>query len=72
MIKRKEKQEANMFEGRCLYWTDIPLRITKTNPFFQLMFDVVTIVGLMYKFPPMRSGEFFKGKRMISIVDWRT
>jgi hypothetical protein len=48
---KKEKQEANRVVGRCLFWSDISLSITKNNPFFQSMCDVIAIVGLKYKFP---------------------
>jgi len=33
VIKRREKEEADKFLGRILLWSDLPLNITKTNPF---------------------------------------
>lgn len=32
--------------GRCLFWSDLPLSITKNNPFCQPMGDVIAIVSL--------------------------
>ena len=49
IFKKKEKQEADRVMGRCLFWKDLPLSITKTNPFWQPMCDVIVVVGLGYK-----------------------
>jgi hypothetical protein len=49
LVKKREKEEADMVMGRCLYWSDIPLRITKNNLFWQLMCDVIVVVGPGYK-----------------------
>ena len=35
--------------GRMIFWSDLPLSITKTNPFFQPMCDAIAIVGPCYK-----------------------
>jgi hypothetical protein len=51
MIKKKKKQEVERAVGRCLLWSDIPLSITKTNPFFQSICDAITTVGPGYKCP---------------------
>jgi hypothetical protein len=72
MLKKKEKKEANRVVGRCLFWSDIPLSITKNNPFWQPMCDAIVVVGLGYK--PLRScgGQFFKKKRRTSTLDWQS
>jgi hypothetical protein len=36
---------------RCLFWSDIPLSITKNNPFWQPMCDAIVVVGPRYKIP---------------------
>lgn len=33
IVKKKEKQEVDRVMGRCRFWSDLPLNITKTNPF---------------------------------------
>ena len=35
--------------GRCIFWSDLPLSITKTNPFWQPMCDAIAVVGPGYK-----------------------
>eukprot|EP00253_Pinus_taeda_P015844 PITA_15844 len=35
--------------GRCIFWSDLPLSITKTNPFWQPMCDAIVVVGPGYK-----------------------
>jgi len=49
LVKKKEKQEANKVMGRCIFWSDLPLSITKTNPFWQPMCDAIAVVGPGYK-----------------------
>eukprot|EP00253_Pinus_taeda_P035915 PITA_35915 len=49
LVKKKEKQEADRAMGRCLFWSDLPLNITKTNPFWQPMCDAIVVVGPGYK-----------------------
>jgi hypothetical protein len=49
VVKKKEKQEADRVMGRCLFWSDLPLSITKTNPFWQPMCDAIVVVGPGYK-----------------------
>eukprot|EP00253_Pinus_taeda_P009492 PITA_09492 len=49
LVKKKEKQEAYRVMGRCLFWSDLPLSITKTNPFWQPMCDAIAVVGPRYK-----------------------
>jgi hypothetical protein len=51
VLKKKEKKEAYMVVGRCLFWSDIPLSITKNNPFWQPMCDAIVVVGPGYKSP---------------------
>ena len=34
MIKKKEKKDADRLMGRMIFWSDLPLSITNTNPFF--------------------------------------
>jgi hypothetical protein len=51
MLKKKEKKEADRVVGRCLSWSDIPLSITKNNPFWQPMCDAIVDVGPGYKSP---------------------
>jgi hypothetical protein len=51
MLKKKEKKEADKVVGRCLFWSDIPLSITKNNPFWQPMCDAIVVVGPGYKNP---------------------
>jgi hypothetical protein len=64
MVKIKEKQEADKLVCRCFVWSDISFSVIKNNPFYQSMFDVVAIVGLVYKAPtydevrgPIRQNE---------------
>ena len=35
--------------GTCLFWSDLPLNITKTNPFWQPMCDVIDVMGPGYE-----------------------
>eukprot|EP00253_Pinus_taeda_P032135 PITA_32135 len=49
LVKKKEKQEADRDMGRCIFWSDLPLSITKANPFWQPMCDAIAIVGPGYK-----------------------
>jgi hypothetical protein len=51
VLKKKEKKEADRAVGRCLFWSDIPLSITKNNPFWQPMCDAIVVVGPGYKIP---------------------
>jgi hypothetical protein len=51
MFKKKEKKETDRAVGRCLFWSDIPLSITKNNPFWQPMCDAIVVVGPGYKSP---------------------
>jgi hypothetical protein len=51
MLKKKEKKEAYRAMERCLFWSDIPLSITKNNPFWQSMSDAIVVVGPGYKNP---------------------
>jgi hypothetical protein len=51
VLKKKEKKEADKVVGRCLFWSDIPLNITKNNPFCQPMCDAIVVVGPRYKSP---------------------
>jgi hypothetical protein len=51
VLKKREKKEADVVVGRCLFWSDIPLSITKNNPFWQLMCDAIVVVGPGYKSP---------------------
>jgi hypothetical protein len=51
VLNKKEKKEADMVVGRCLFWSDIPLSITKNNPFWQSMCDAIVVVGPGYKIP---------------------
>jgi len=46
---KKDKKEANIVLGRCLFKIDIPLSITKTNQFLKSMSDTIAIVGPRYK-----------------------
>jgi hypothetical protein len=47
--KKREKQEADRVMGKCLFWSDLPLSITKNNPFWQPMCDAIVVVGPGYK-----------------------
>jgi hypothetical protein len=49
VLKKREKAEADRVMGRCLFWSDIPLSITKNNPFWQPMCDAIVVVGPGYK-----------------------
>jgi hypothetical protein len=51
VLKKKEKKEADRLVGRCLFWSDIPLKITKNNPFWQSLCDSIVVVGPVYKSP---------------------
>jgi hypothetical protein len=51
MVKIKAKQQVDKLAGGCFLWSDIPFRIAKNKPFYQSMFDVVTIIGPEYKAP---------------------
>jgi hypothetical protein len=51
VLKKKEKKEVDRAVGRCLLWSDIPLNITKNNPFWQPMHDAIVVVGQGYKSP---------------------
>jgi hypothetical protein len=33
LVKKREQQEASRLMGRCLFWSDLPLTITRNNPF---------------------------------------
>eukprot|EP00253_Pinus_taeda_P022485 PITA_22485 len=46
---KKKKQEADRVMGRCIFWSDLSLSITKTNPFWQPMCDAIAVVGPRYK-----------------------
>jgi len=48
-IKKREKEETYWVMGRCLFWSDLHLTITKNNPFWQPMCDVVAVDGPWYK-----------------------
>ena len=37
--------------GGVFFWSDIPLSITKNNPFWQPMCDAIAVVGPGYKIP---------------------
>eukprot|EP00253_Pinus_taeda_P035608 PITA_35608 len=52
LVKKKEKQEADGVMGWCIFWCDLPLSITKTNPFWQPMYDAIAVVGPGYKSAP--------------------
>eukprot|EP00253_Pinus_taeda_P017244 PITA_17244 len=49
LVKKKEKQDADRVIGRCIFWSDLPLSISKTNPFWQPMCDAIAVVGPGYK-----------------------
>jgi hypothetical protein len=49
VIKKREKAEADRVMGKCLFWSDLPLSITKSNPFLQPMCDAINVVGPRYK-----------------------
>ena len=49
VIKKRDKVEADRVMGMCFYRSDIPLSMTKNNPFWQLMYDAIAIVGPGYK-----------------------
>eukprot|EP00253_Pinus_taeda_P002247 PITA_02247 len=49
LYKKKEKQEADRLMGRVIFWSDLPLTITKTNPYWQPMCDAIAVVGPGYK-----------------------
>ena len=51
MVKKREKEEADRIMGRMFFWSDLPLTITRNNPFFQPMCDAIAIVGPRYKCP---------------------
>jgi hypothetical protein len=34
VVKKREQQEASRLMGRCLFWSDLPLTITRNNPFW--------------------------------------
>jgi hypothetical protein len=72
MLKKKEKKEAARAVGRCLFWSDIPLNITKNNPFWQPVCDVIAVVGPQgIKALPLRrcGDQFFKKKIRTSTLD---
>jgi hypothetical protein len=72
VVKKKEKQEASRLMGRCLFWSDLPLTITRNNPFWQPMCHAIAVVGLGLKPLHMRScgGLFFKQRRRTSMPGW--
>eukprot|EP00253_Pinus_taeda_P014538 PITA_14538 len=49
IVKKKEKQEVDRVMGWCHFWSNLPLSITKTNPFWQPMCDVIVVLGPGYK-----------------------
>jgi hypothetical protein len=51
VVKKREQQEASRLMGRCLFWSDLPLTITRNNPFWQSMCDAIAVVGLGFKAP---------------------
>jgi hypothetical protein len=65
MVKKKEKEEADMIVARCFLWSDIPFNIAKNNPFYHSMFEVVAIVGPRYKGPSFNDlrGPLLQGEK---------
>ena len=51
MIKNREKKDTDRLMGEMIFWSDLSLSITKTNPFFQPMCDSIIVVGPGYKAP---------------------
>jgi hypothetical protein len=51
VVKKREQQEASRLMGRCLFWSDLPLTITRNNPFWQPMCDAIAVVGPGFKAP---------------------
>lgn len=49
LVKKREKKEADKVMAKCLYWSDLPLSITRNNPFWQPMCDAIAIVGPGYR-----------------------
>ena len=49
LVKMREKKEADKVMAKCLYWSDLPLSITRNNPFWQPMCDAIAIVGPGYR-----------------------
>jgi len=68
VVKKGETEEANMVLGRMLFWSDLPLSITKTNPFFQHMCDVIAFVGPEYQCPTYEElrGSILQAKKDIN------
>jgi hypothetical protein len=63
MVENKE-EEVDEIVAKCFLWSDIPFNIAKNNPFYHSMFEVVAIVGPIYKEPsfnylrwPLLQGE---------------
>jgi len=48
-VKKREKKEADKVMAKCLYWSDLPLSITRNNPFWQPMCDAIAIVSPGYR-----------------------
>ena len=64
MLKKKEKKEADRVVGRCLFWSDIPLSITKNNPFYNRCVMPLLLLAQGIKSLPLRScgGQFLRRK----------
>jgi len=44
-LLKKMMEEEDKLLVKCLLWSDIPFSITKNNPFYHPMIDVIAIVG---------------------------
>ena len=51
VVKERVWQEASRLMRRCLFWSDLPLTITRNNPFWQSMCDAIAVVGPRFKAP---------------------
>ena len=71
VLRKREKEEADRVTVRCLFWGDIPLSITKKNPFWQPMCDAIAVVGPWYKsatFEELCGGIFQEKKKDINSI----
>jgi hypothetical protein len=65
MVKTKEKEELDKLVEKCFLWSDIPFNIAK-NPFYHSMFEIVAIVGPIYKGPTQNElrGPLLQGEKV--------
>ncbi len=49
VINKKAHHEAKRVMARCIFWSDLPLTITRNNPYWQKMCDAIAVAGPWFK-----------------------